>query len=179
MFHGDHVRFNAVASLSLFDCFSWHVCKIWTRIHSQRGSKMPRRYNYSLNFKAKVLKKLQQNGGNVSKTSRDTEVCFLLLLIFTIYSYSINVRIYVWAFIIRSCGPLTRYFTGIKQSIKTGFWNCPRYMSHDLPMFAWPLNFFFEPQKGRICAQGSPNVPHSHFMIFLEFQIVRHAVVPE
>ena len=49
---------------------------------------MSRRYNFTLNFKAKVLKKLKENNGNVSKTSRETEVGFQLQYIIHLHGIS-------------------------------------------------------------------------------------------
>ena len=49
-----------------------------------------RRKSFTLHFKANVLAKLKENGGNMSKTSRDFKVCLLAILYFIIYNFRSN-----------------------------------------------------------------------------------------
>ena len=62
----DHVRF----------------IRCWTIMEETRGKTEKKRYNYTMHFKAKVLKALKANGGNISKTARDKAVSVFLISIY-------------------------------------------------------------------------------------------------
>ena len=48
-----------------------------------------KRYHYTLNFKAKILKKWKENSGNISKTARENEVRFSYF-IYIFFTKSMN-----------------------------------------------------------------------------------------